>query len=336
MCSGKTQPGALIIWSILDCSCRLCSGLACRTMCTIKENDPQCLGLPHAAVCFLLGVCRAFPVCFISLLLWSPWLPRCPGLSLRGPLICFNGKQTHWKFLLRKLLFPYSYSSVFIQQLHLSTEMWGFFTLQRCVAFSSLLTEGSYRSHFSPGCRADCMYRHPPTDHLYSQVSPPGLRLWCMPFSPRLLLRAAVVCGKKEAGHISAQAGNLVEDAAAAASTGPQSKKLQRGSSPRCFSVTRAGHLTLAVQNSSQQRWVLWRGIEVKPIKLIDCWTWRTCVVKPVKHEMSTLDPKRPWLSDIVLCKCWKKLISLRTALPTVLLPWVMLLPLGFMVAKIQ
>lgn len=98
MCSGKTQPGALIIRSILDCSCRLCSGLACRTMCTIKENDPQCLGLPHAAVCFLLGVCRAFPVCFISLLLWSPWLPRCPGLSLRGPLICFNGKQTHWKF----------------------------------------------------------------------------------------------------------------------------------------------------------------------------------------------------------------------------------------------
>lgn len=46
------------------------------------------------------------------------------------------------------------------------------FTLQHSTAFSSLMTEGSYRNHFSPVCRADCMFRHPPTDHLYSQVSP--------------------------------------------------------------------------------------------------------------------------------------------------------------------
>lgn len=35
----------------------------------------------------------AFLACFILLFLWSPWLPRCPGLF--GGLICFNGKQTH-------------------------------------------------------------------------------------------------------------------------------------------------------------------------------------------------------------------------------------------------
>lgn len=45
------------------------------------------------------------------------------------------------------------------------------FTLLHSTAFSSLMTEGSYRNHFSLVCRADCMFRHPPTDHLYSEVS---------------------------------------------------------------------------------------------------------------------------------------------------------------------
>lgn len=44
-----------------------------------------------------------------------------------------------------------------------------------------------------------------------------------------------MVCGR-ETEHISAQTGNLVENVAASA--GPQNKKLQCGSSPRCFAVT--------------------------------------------------------------------------------------------------
>lgn len=47
------------------------------------------------------------------------------------------------------------------------------FTLQHSTAFS-LMTEGSYRNHFSPFCRVDCMVPHPPTDHLYTQVSQPA------------------------------------------------------------------------------------------------------------------------------------------------------------------
>lgn len=79
MCSGKIELGFPLMGSVLDTAG--VSAPARGAMCTIKRSDPPCPGLPHAAIWVVAAVCRVFLVCFISLLMWSPWLPRCPGLS---------------------------------------------------------------------------------------------------------------------------------------------------------------------------------------------------------------------------------------------------------------